>query len=117
MKITLSSVTLWDLSVYHDREVSQFIVDYANHCVQIPLKLHAKNGASEKTSMMFRNVKSLRMNIDEKWGPGIYIYEIVIKDNITSNDNEGQAFSTTILLNSGDEIDIVCESIEICDDT
>ena len=115
MKITLATLSFFDHTGFHDSEVSQLDVDYANHCARIPLKLPLPNDASKKTSMIFGNVKSLRINIDEKWGPGVYIHDIIVKDGIIKQDNEGQAFSTTILLNSGDEIHIVCESIEICD--
>ena len=115
MKITLSTLSFYSLSNFHDSEVSQLVVDYTNHRIQIPLKLAVTKDASKKTSMVFNDVKSLRMNIDEQWGPGIYVHEIALKDDLTNKDNEGQTFSTTILLNSGDEIHIACESIEIGD--
>jgi len=106
MKITSSTLSSYDLSIYHDCEVSQFVVDYANHKIQIPLK-HPK---TSDVSISFNNVKSLSLNIDEEWGPGIYVYEITA--NINDN-NEGQFLNISILLNSGDVIRIICESIEI----
>ena len=115
MKITPSSLSYCDLSIYHDSEISQFVVDYTNHRVQIPLKstYTYANEVSEKISMSFNNVKSLCLNIDEKWGPGIYIYEITIVSNHSNEDKPEQTINTTILLNSGDMIHIIYESIEI----
>jgi len=115
MKITPSIQSSCDLSIYHDSEVSQFVVDYSNHTVLIPLKLPNAGHVTEKTSMLFHNVKSICVNIDEKWGPGIYIYEITIANEISEKNNKGQFFNFTILLNSGDEIRLICESFEICD--
>ena len=65
--------------------------------------------------MVFNNVKSLSIKFDEEWGPGKYVFEIATKADIARTEHGQQIFCTTVLLNSGDKINIVCESIEICD--
>jgi hypothetical protein len=81
--------------------------NYYNHTVNIPIKL-----STNKLDLIFDEVLFIDISLHEPWGAGMYINEFVLTNTselITKYGSiqDGQSLHFTLLLNSGDSINIV----------
>ncbi|MRN53614.1 hypothetical protein [Paenibacillus monticola] len=95
----------------HDAEIRDVICNYYEHKVSIPIKLN-----TNKNELIFDEVLFIDVSLYEPWGAGMYINEFVIRESselITKYSplQDSQALHFTILLNSGDNINIVASKV------
>lgn len=88
----------------HDAELRELICNYDQHLVFIPVKINIPGKRPFNAELRFEDVLNLSIGLFEPWGPGIYIHEVSYK--IDGNIN------FTILLNSGDKIEITGENLK-----
>lgn len=84
---------------FHDAEISKIISDYYNGTVELPIIMDDKGRYN--ALLKFENVVHVEVNRREPWGPGINII------SLDTYDAEGDYFKVTIILNSGDEVNII----------
>ena len=83
----------------HDAEISKIIVDYNNGLIEMPIIMYERR--SYKALLKFEGIAHMKIDRKEPWGSGKYIF------GVNLYDDEGDSFRVNIVLNSGDQIDIV----------
>lgn len=94
----------------HDAEVSDITCNYLNHQVDIPLKLHIPNVEPAEAIIKFDDVLRTDISYCEPWGAGFYVFEVTA-DKVS----EDGYFQVSILLNSGDKINVVTSKMTYSD--
>ena len=84
---------------FHDAKVSKIICDYDAGTVEMPVIMD--NTHRYAALLRFENILHIEVNHKEPWGAGCYISSLDVYDA------EGNYFKVTILLNSGDEVNII----------
>ncbi|MGL5514203.1 MAG: hypothetical protein ACRDBM_13335, partial [Sporomusa sp.] len=84
---------------FHDAKVSKIISDYDEGIVEMPIIMDDSHQYA--ALVKFENITSVEINRKEPWGPGCYI------STLSVDDDEGDYFKVSILLNSGDEVNII----------
>jgi hypothetical protein len=114
MKITPDTISKFDTSLFHDCALSKITCDYTNHSVQMPLLLSPYNDESVAILLLFGCTRSFEIELEEPWGEGIYVNDILITRNIPalSPTSNADIISVIITLNSGDTIKIRSETLE-----
>lgn len=87
----------------HDAKISKIICDYDEGTVQMPIIMSEKH--QYPALLTFENILHLEVNRKEPWGAGVCIFEVNV------DDAEGEHFRVCILLNSGDEVNIVASKM------
>jgi hypothetical protein len=82
---------------------SQKSCDYDEGTVQMPIIMAGKY--RYPALLTFENILHLECNLKESWGTGIYIFEVNV------DDVEGDYFRVSIILNSGDEVNIIASKM------
>lgn len=94
---------------FHDDELHNILVNYMNKEIQIHLVKATTQDTNPKEIVLFFNeVYELHVPIVEPWGSGFYVNSIEFNKHITDKQ-----ISTKILLNSGDAITCIAETIKI----
>ncbi|HEY8401848.1 MAG TPA: hypothetical protein VIK89_11320 [Cytophagaceae bacterium] len=100
----------------HDAEVTQILCDYDQHKIILPIKKNISQDINAE--IVFENVIYFDMSFYEPWGPGIYISEVRLNENIDilerlkeCNSISKDYFQIVILLNSGDKINIIASNV------
>jgi hypothetical protein len=83
----------------HDAKVAKIICDYDEGTVEMPIIMDGKY--QYPALLKFENILHLDVYRKEPWGQGRYISTVNI------NDVEGEYFKVSMLLNSGDEVNII----------
>ncbi len=105
MKYSINNLSTFKTESFHDFAVSKINCNYENHTVEIPLL-----SRSRSCLFFFSDVKGLSISIEEPWGEGIYIADILCKKAINKSEN---LFDFVVLVNSGDRIAISCTAFEV----
>lgn len=120
LTLTLGNIDQHSDIHIHDAEIGDLLCDYQEHSVTVDLKLF-RNNTTEKVRLEFEIVKYLSVSIYESWGNGIYIVEMNIEhENLDATrflgiQGLGNCFLTTLLLNSGDRIEVLSEVLKYID--
>lgn len=105
----------------HDAEITKVFCDYEQKKVEIPLKLNINADTGENAILLFEGVHYMEISLHEPWGAGIYLNEVSVSGctNISSHLNNCQpddnCFCISILLNSGDKINIIALKVVYCE--
>jgi hypothetical protein len=83
----------------HDAEIAKVICDYDKGIVEMPIIMAEKHLYA--AILRFENISYVEVNRMEPWGPGINISAVSVEDA------DGNYFRVSILLNSGDEVNII----------
>lgn len=96
----------------HDAEIREVICNYYDHIVQIPIII-----SKGKSELFFREVLFVDMSIYEPWGAGMYVHELTAQNesNLLRKyaHNDDSKLHFTILLNSGDSINVIASKVEL----
>ncbi|VBB05623.1 Hypothetical protein LUCI_0833 [Lucifera butyrica] len=84
---------------FHDAKISKIISDYDEGTVEMPIIMDDTHQYA--ALLKFENVAYVEVNRKEPWGPGCYIFTLNV------DDDEGDYFKVSILLNSGDKVIII----------
>lgn len=101
----------------HDAEISKVTCDYNMHKIKIPLKLYGFNNSYKEAVIIFEDVHYTDISFYEPWGLGIYINEVNVSDGtdiinrLVDYKNNNESFCLSILLNSGDRINILSSKV------
>jgi hypothetical protein len=88
---------------FHDAEIAKIICDYDEGTVEMPIIM---NDMLEYAALLkFENIVHIEVNRKEPWGPGNYI------STLNVDDAEEDYFRVSILLNSGDEVNIIASKL------
>ncbi len=105
MRYNINNLSLFESGLFHDYSVSKINCDYENHVVEIPIV-----GQNDSCWLFFSDVKGLSVSIEEPWGEGIYVSEIIYK---IATDMPENAFDFIVQVNSGDKITVSCTEFEV----
>jgi cysteine synthase len=115
-KVGVFQVTIYSISnfeelknlYFHDDELQNIVVNYMNKEIRIHLVKTGTQGTNLKeTGVLFIEANDLHVPMIEPWGSGFYVNSIEFKKH------SDKQIRTKILLNSGDEITCVAETIKI----
>ncbi|SDO04602.1 hypothetical protein SAMN04487897_107181 [Paenibacillus sp. yr247] len=101
----------------HDAEVHEIFCNYTEHKIRVPLKLHNPTRGKVEAELNFEDVLFVDISLCEPWGAGFYINEIIVSNDtmfISKFDDPEKYINSihlTILLNSGDKINVVASKI------
>lgn len=84
---------------FHDAEISRIICDYDAGTLEMPIIMDDTH--QYPALLNFDNIVYMEVNHKESWGSGCYISTLGIENA------EGEYFKVSILLNSGDEINVI----------
>jgi hypothetical protein len=87
----------------HNAKFAKIICDYDAGTVQMPIIMTGKY--HYPALLTFENILHLECNLKEPWRSGIYIFEV------NADDVEGDYFRVSIILNSGDEVNIIASKM------
>jgi hypothetical protein len=88
---------------FHYAEIAKIICDYDTGTIEMPIVMDEKQRYN--AILRFENILSLEVSRKEPWGPGKYVFALNIE--VTIND----FLKVNIVLNSGDEINIIAAKI------
>jgi hypothetical protein len=90
----------------HDSELEEVKVDYVNKEVRLNLlTAKIKELPQKQVKFIFRGVADFHVPMNEPWGSGFYLHSISVEE-------ENTLIKTTFVLNSGDEISCVAQSVK-----
>jgi len=87
----------------HDAKLLKIVCDYKEGTVEIPIIMSEKHRYD--ALLKFENILHIEVNRKEPWGAGMYIFEANV------DDVEGEYFRVSLLLNSGDEVNIIASKM------
>jgi len=112
-----TSYKIQDINL-HDAEITKIYCDYDMHRIEIPLKLcNFYNNCKKEVLLIFEDVHYIDVSFYEPWGAGIYINEVKINDGsgiinrLDEYKSNKECFCLSILLNSGDKINILASRV------
>ncbi|MBP2661871.1 MAG: hypothetical protein H6Q69_4903 [Firmicutes bacterium] len=88
---------------FHDAKISKIVCDYDDGTIGMPIIMDDTHQYA--AVLNFENVMHMDVNRMEPWGPGCYI------SSLDTYDAEGDYFKVSILLNSGDEVNIIASKL------
>jgi len=88
---------------FHDAEIEKIICDYNAGIVEIPIIMDDTHQYA--ALLKFENIFYMEVNHKEPWGPGINIITVNV------DDADGDYFKVSILLSSGDEVNIIASKM------
>lgn len=118
-KETKSKIENLDL---HDAELIRIICDYNGKKIEIPVKLSDYPNGVRNAKLVFMNVQYECVSFLEPWGPGIYIYEIKVENDLSILEQHStckideNCFCVKIIMNSGDEITVMASQMVYSED-
>jgi hypothetical protein len=101
----------------HDAEIAKITCDYNMHRIEIPVKLCRDNNSYKEAVIIFEDVQYADISFYEPWGAGIYINEVNVNDGtdiinrLVEYQRNSESFCLSILLNSGDRINILTSKV------
>lgn len=99
-------VTQLDL---HDAEIGEMICNYCSKTVRLSMVLHCRGKENVKAKLYFEGVSNIVMGLLEPWGEGFYVNEATTGP-VSQEAPEG-SFAVTLLLNSGDKIELTTRTV------
>ena len=88
---------------FHDAKISKIICDYDEGTVEMPIIMDDKHQYA--ALLKFENIVHIEVARKEPWGPGCYISTFDV------NETDGDYFKVSILLNSGDEVNVTASKM------
>lgn len=101
----------------HDAEIAKITCDYNMQRIEIPVKLCRDNNSYKEAVIIFEDVQYADISFYEPWGAGIYINEVNVNDGtdiinrLVEYQRNSESFCLSILLNSGDRINILTSKV------
>ena len=101
----------------HDAEITKVFCDYNMHRIEIPVRLYKGKNSYKEVLIIFEDVHYVDISFYEPWGAGIYINEVSINDGtdiinrLVDYQTNNESFCLSILLNSGDKINILTSKV------
>jgi hypothetical protein len=93
---------------FHDDELQNIVVNYMNKEILLHLvKTGTQDTNPKEIGLVFTGGYDLHIPMVEPWGSGFYV------NSIEFNKHSNTQIRTKILLNSGDEITCIAETIKI----
>lgn len=87
---------------FHDAEIAKIVCDYYEGTVEMPIIMFPPHDTKKYGALLkFEKIVHVEVTRKEPWGSGMYIFEVNI------DKAEDDYFRVSILLNSGDEVNII----------
>lgn len=100
----------------HDAEIVKVLCDYNMRRIEIPVK-QCENNNYKEVVIICEDVQYADISFYEPWGAGIYVNEVSVNDGtdiinrlVDYKANNG-SFCLSLLLNSGDRINILTSRV------
>lgn len=110
-QIDLSNHSYLDDLYFHDAELGDIQVSYKDNQVVVYLHdVRLEQKTKTEVELTFSGVIELHVPIKEPWGGGYYCASLTTEHG---GNSEAERFRTKLLLNSGDEINIVSTQVQL----
>ena len=101
----------------HDAEITKVSCDYNMRRIEVPIKFCECGNEYKEAIIICEGVQYIDFSFYEPWGAGIYVSEISandgtdIIDRLVDYQTNNESFCLSILLNSGDRINILTSKV------
>ncbi len=101
----------------HDAEITNVSCDYNMHRIEVPIKFCECNNEYIEAIIICEGVQYIDFSFYEPWGAGIYVSELSandgndIIDRLVEYQTNNESFCLSILLNSGDRMNILTTKV------